>query len=183
MISTQDEVLLEKYEVCPRMFKALVGRGHPEFSSGRQQDALDFFQHLLAVMDRVERSGLAKFAPPGANPTSSIFSFSFEDRFECVESRAVKYIDRTDSFLSVQVPLDQAVNIDEVESQKKRQKIDAAPGEDVKLLVPFSACLESYFAPETVSDFYSTAIGRRGLANKIARFKIFPRYLVVHLKR
>ncbi len=29
------------------MFKSLVGRGHPEFSTRRQQDAQEFLLHLL----------------------------------------------------------------------------------------------------------------------------------------
>lgn len=35
--------------VTPRMFKHLVGHGHSEFSSGRQQDAAEYMQHLLEV--------------------------------------------------------------------------------------------------------------------------------------
>lgn len=35
--------------VAPRMFKHLVGHGHSEFSSGRQQDAAEYMQHLLEV--------------------------------------------------------------------------------------------------------------------------------------
>lgn len=35
--------------VAPRMFKHLVGQGHVEFSSGRQQDAAEYMQHLLEV--------------------------------------------------------------------------------------------------------------------------------------
>ena len=42
--------------VQPRMFKAIVGKGHPEFSTGRQQDAVEYFQHLLEVMTRAERA-------------------------------------------------------------------------------------------------------------------------------
>ena len=38
------------------MFKALVGRGHAEFSSARQQDAPEFFLHLLAAIERAERA-------------------------------------------------------------------------------------------------------------------------------
>ena len=39
--------------VAPRMFKHLVGQGHAEFSSGRQQDAAEYMQHLLEVFTRV----------------------------------------------------------------------------------------------------------------------------------
>lgn len=35
--------------VAPRMFKHLVGQGHSEFSTGRQQDAAEYMQHLLEV--------------------------------------------------------------------------------------------------------------------------------------
>jgi hypothetical protein len=44
--------------VEPRMFKALVGKGHPEFSSGRQQDAQEYLDHLLGVLMKAERVGL-----------------------------------------------------------------------------------------------------------------------------
>lgn len=36
------------------MFKALVGRGHPEFGTNRQQDAQEFLLHLLNIIDRNE---------------------------------------------------------------------------------------------------------------------------------
>ncbi|MCI21677.1 ubiquitin carboxyl-terminal hydrolase 14-like, partial [Trifolium medium] len=39
------------------MFKALVAASHPEFSSMRQQDALEFFLHFL---DQVERANAGK---------------------------------------------------------------------------------------------------------------------------
>jgi uncharacterized UBP type Zn finger protein len=36
----------------PAGFKALVGRGHAEFSTMRQQDAEEFFSHFLTVLRR-----------------------------------------------------------------------------------------------------------------------------------
>ena len=36
------------------MFKTVIGRGHPEFSTNRQQDAQEFFMHLLSAIDRAE---------------------------------------------------------------------------------------------------------------------------------
>lgn len=43
--------------VAPRMFKHLVGHGHPEFSSGRQQDAAEYMQHLLEASVRFDWLG------------------------------------------------------------------------------------------------------------------------------
>lgn len=37
--------------IAPRMFKALIGKGHPEFSTNRQQDAQEFFLHLINMVE------------------------------------------------------------------------------------------------------------------------------------
>ena len=41
--------------------------------------------------------------------------------------------------------------------------------------VPLAACLEAWATPETIDDFYSPALGRRGPATKTVRFATFPR--------
>ena len=56
---------LEKYVVAPRMLKRLVGRGHQEFSGGRQQDASEYFDHFLEFLSREERVGLARVTAAG----------------------------------------------------------------------------------------------------------------------
>ena len=33
------------------MFKALISKGHPEFSTNRQQDAQEFFLHLINMVE------------------------------------------------------------------------------------------------------------------------------------
>lgn len=38
------------------MFKTHVGKGHSEFSTAKQQDALEFIQHILSLMERKERN-------------------------------------------------------------------------------------------------------------------------------
>lgn len=37
--------------ISPRMFKNLIGQGHPGFSSNRQQDAQEFLLHLINITD------------------------------------------------------------------------------------------------------------------------------------
>ena len=46
----------------PRMFKTLIGKHHPEFSSGRQQDAKEYLEHLLTKLVRAERAGQQAFS-------------------------------------------------------------------------------------------------------------------------
>ena len=38
------------------MFKAVVGRGHHEFGSSRQQDAQEFYLHIVTLIDRHQRT-------------------------------------------------------------------------------------------------------------------------------
>ena len=77
----------------PGMFKSVIGAHHPEFSSSRQQDAVEFFQHLLAQIDRAERASLHKGRMgEGEGDTLRAFQFEFEDRFECSESKRVMYV-------------------------------------------------------------------------------------------
>ena len=33
--------------IRPAIFKTLMGKGHPDFSTGQQQDAQQYFTHLL----------------------------------------------------------------------------------------------------------------------------------------
>eukprot|EP00117_Sycon_ciliatum_P019378 scpid39448/ scgid6154/ Ubiquitin carboxyl-terminal hydrolase 5; Deubiquitinating enzyme 5; Isopeptidase T; Ubiquitin thioesterase 5; Ubiquitin-specific-processing protease 5 len=49
--------------IPPRSFKTLVGRGHSEFSSNRQQDAQEFMLHILNMVDRDAVSPLWPFRP------------------------------------------------------------------------------------------------------------------------
>ena len=44
------------------MFKTLIGKHHPEFSSGRQQDAKEYLEHLLTKLVRAERAGQQAFS-------------------------------------------------------------------------------------------------------------------------
>ena len=37
--------------LSPKMFKALVSKGYPEFSSSRQQDAHEFLQHIITLVE------------------------------------------------------------------------------------------------------------------------------------
>ena len=80
----------------PRMFKNLIGKGHADFSSGRQQDAAEYFRHLLDTLLRSERVGMG-----GAYSTEDLFAFQLEERLQCVESGHVRYKTQTEKGLQV----------------------------------------------------------------------------------
>lgn len=95
----------EEHGISPIMFKNLVGKGHQEFSTKKQQDAQEFFSHILNLVERNSRNEL--------NPGES-FKFKLEDRVQCSESKKVKYTHRAETVLSLNVPLEAAINKDEV---------------------------------------------------------------------
>ena len=191
--------------VSPSMFKTTIGRGHPEFSSSRQQDSVEFFQYALEQITRAERAadGSALLGGSGGfRSAAADFAFQFEDRFQCSESKKVMYKQREDNVLALSIPLDMATNLQEMrdyeERQKKRLKSEdasdaggngakgaAAASAEPKVVprVPFEACLRHFAEEEALDDFYSTALQRKSRAKRRVRFKSFPPFLVVYLRR
>lgn len=121
--------------VRPFAFKSLVGKNHPEFSSARQQDVRDYFEHLLEHLGRAEAqaagrgsaAALAAAAGVSARPASSLFAFETESRVQCVESGAVAYKSDLNNVMGLNIPLEAATNFAEVsgykEREQKRQKL------------------------------------------------------------
>ncbi|KAL0553723.1 hypothetical protein IC582_007627 [Cucumis melo] len=179
--SSSSAINAKQEGIPPRMFKAVIAASHPEFSTMRQQDALEFFLHFL---DQVERQNSGSF---GSDPARS-FKFGIEDRIVC-SSGKVAYNRRHDYILSLNIPLHEATNKDEVEAfQKlKAQKIsegkELGTDEIVRPRVPLEACLASFSSSEEIHDFYSTALQTKTTAIKTARLTSFPDYLVLHMRK
>lgn len=171
----------EQEGIPPRMFKTLVAASHPEFSTMRQQDALEFFLHFL---DQVERSNTGKTE---LDPARS-FKFGVEDRILC-SSGKVAYNRRNDYILSLNIPLHEATNKEELElfhklkAEKLSEGKEVSGDEVVRPRVPLEACLASFSAPEEVHDFYSTALQMKTTAVKSAGLTSFPDYLVLHMRK
>ena len=104
--------------VQPRMFKRLVGKGHAEFASARQQDAQEYFQHLLSVLQRAERGGGGRLAD-GAPRAAGLFDFKMEERVEA--DGMVSYSTTpAQSLLSLNIPKEMAANAAEVAAYEER---------------------------------------------------------------
>ena len=173
--------------VSPMNFKTLVGRGHPEFSSQRQQascdgyasiprvifshlfvkmsfhyyqDAQEYFSYLIDMLGRAEHAAGSRLNAP-LNNSSKLLEFGTETRIECLTSHRVSYMTERSAVLSLEIPLDAAVNTVEVadynEREQKRQKLKSQESEEEKVLpkVPFAACIEKYGAAEEIDDYFS----------------------------
>ena len=128
------------------MLKSLLGRNHPEFKTSHQQDAVEYFQHVLDFIDTFENENEERFS--SQMRTHGLFSFEFEDRIECVESKKVKYVKRADVMVQLQIPL----TLEEsAEQDSKRQKVE---NEDTVIpTVSLQACLDRTFGDEIIDDF------------------------------
>eukprot|EP01062_Namystynia_karyoxenos_P052127 TRINITY_DN4141_c4_g1_i1.p1 TRINITY_DN4141_c4_g1~~TRINITY_DN4141_c4_g1_i1.p1 ORF type:complete len:868 (+),score=375.79 TRINITY_DN4141_c4_g1_i1:93-2606(+) len=186
------------YEVRPLMFKTLVGRGHPEFSSGRQQDAMEYLRHLLELLRRAERTAAPRIGGPPEVATEQLFKFELEHRTQCNESATVAYKGEPYLALQMRIPLEAATNRAEYEAaqeraaklrrlneERKARGEKEEPKEDpVVAQVPFDACLHKLTDPQTIQDFASPALGgKKTTATRQTRFRTFPRYLCIEMMR
>ncbi|XP_065200121.1 ubiquitin carboxyl-terminal hydrolase 5 isoform X1 [Planococcus citri] len=168
------------FSISPNMFKTVIGKGHPAFSSKNQQDAQEFFLYLLTV---VERNSRHQFDP------TECFKFKIEERYQCRSSSKVQYFYRTDSCLPLMIPLDAAINKSEVleyEAKLAQHAASGNKGEPIEIVRPrikFESCLQAFIQSEVVDQFYSSAIKGKTEALKTTRLSNFPQYLIIHLKK
>ncbi|KAG6421313.1 hypothetical protein SASPL_117864 [Salvia splendens] len=174
--------LTDKQEgIPPRMFKSVIAANHPEFSTMRQQDALEFFLHLIDQVERINTGNQV------SDPSRS-FKFGVEERLQC-SSGKVAYNKRCDYILSLNIPLHKATNKKELEDFKRLKDEKDAKGEElssdeiVRPRVPLMDCLDCFAAPEELHDFYSTALKAKTTAIKSVGLTSFPDYLVLHMRK
>ncbi|GJP68268.1 hypothetical protein CLOP_g25002 [Closterium sp. NIES-67] len=208
----EQEKELYQAGIPPRMFKSVIGKGHVEFSTSRQQDALEFYQYLLeqiqklppppaaaaAALQEGSRGGAAGAEAGvdggrggGGEGVSAWRSVEYvvEDRIECGASQQVKYTQRPDNVWSLPIPLDAATNKDQVAAFEVLKKERESRGEKmaneevVRPRVPLSACIDRFAAQETIPGFFSTAINGHTTALKTTRFASFPDVLVVQMRK
>lgn len=158
----EDETLVKPPKgIKPTSFKSIIGRGHAEFASKRQQDAQEFLIYLFDLIEKNARTAEAGNGAP--NPIDS-FRFQLEDRFECSQSHQVKYVTRPDFCLSVPISRELALNKNAVAAFEKRkaelkekgQRLE--PGDLVRPEIRLEDCIRLLTQQDVISDFYSSAV-------------------------
>ncbi|KAL1916406.1 uncharacterized protein VTP21DRAFT_5597 [Calcarisporiella thermophila] len=153
--------------ITPRMFKNLIGRGHAEFSTMRQQDAFEFFQHLVKTVHQRER------ANGGADPTHA-FQFMEEQRLQCLRCNRVRYTQNVAQSIQAPVPARKKP----AAADKPDEKEPEAEYEPVTL----AECLDAFVAEE-VLEYNCPHCLEKTQAKKSVRFATFPQFLVVNVRR
>ncbi len=83
---------------------------------------MEYFQHLVELITRAEHTATTAGRLHGP-PTSALFRFLLEDRIACVTSGCVRYKQGSSNVLGLPIPLDAAVNKQELEEYKVRGTI------------------------------------------------------------
>lgn len=152
--------------LSPAMLKHLIGRGHPEFSTMRQQDAFELLLHLFKQITRSQHSAETP------DPTKA-FRFVMEQKLQCMGCKRVRYRTDEQDNISVPVPI------------KKLPSKASATGEtaaDEYKPVTIKECLDNFTASEYVELTCSACGSKEGFLKR-SLFKTFPEVLAVNARR
>ncbi|KAL3952608.1 hypothetical protein ACCO45_012551 [Purpureocillium lilacinum] len=168
--SKPDDSVIAESEVhhqkglAPAMLKHLIGRGHEEFSTMRQQDALELLQHLFKLITRSKHEGGLK------DPTAP-FRFVLEQRLQCLGCRKVKYSTNEQDSIFIDVPLEKLPAEEGAEDIGDKYKA-----------VTLKECLDTFTGAEKV-ELTCTACGGKDGFTKQSLFKTFPDVLAVNARK
>lgn len=191
----QQQPLFQK-GVRPSMFKALVGKGHEEFSTMRQQDADEFFKYLVGIVQKENRNvASAASSSPTEDPTT-IFGFGLEQRLECLSCHKVRYsVERQDAGLSLPVPIRQKAAQAEASTGKQPAEgvhatdssSTSAPATSGNTAADYEPvdlieCLDIFTAPEEL-EYNCPSCSKKVTATKRTLFTTFPQVLALQVRR
>ena len=154
--------------LAPAMLKHLIGKGHEEFSTMRQQDAFELLLHLWKLITRSPH-------PASQDPTQS-FRFVLEQRLQCLSCKKVRY--RTDEQDNISIP----VPAKRISRDHNNNQTDTSDSKDEYEPVTLKTCLDTFTAPETVDLTCPSCASTAGF-EKRTLFKTFPRVLAINARR
>lgn len=149
--------------LAPAMFKHLIGRGHEEFSTMRQQDAFEFLLHLFKMITLSN-------ADKSANPVKS-FRFVLEQRLQCLECGKVRYRYDEQDNISIQVPARTVASANGSEQSNV-----------VYESVTLKECLDIFTGLEIV-ELKCPGCGSNKGFRKRSLFKSLPQHLLINARR
>ena len=156
----------DQHGLSPAMFKHLIGRGHEEFSTMRQQDAFELLLHLFKLVS------VSNHHSPTEDPVQS-FRFAMEQRLQCLNCRKVRYrVDEQDN-ISVPVPVRRKEANGVTNGEEKGAEFEP---------VTLKECLDIFTAPDTVELTCSSCSSKAGFS-KQTKFKTFPKNLAINARR
>ena len=153
--------------LAPAMLKHLVGKGHEEFSTMRQQDAFELLLHLLKLVTRSSHTS------PLEDPVQS-FRFVMEQRLQCLACKKVRYRTDEQDNISIPVPV-RRISRNQANENGEKSKEDFEP-------VTLKECLDIFTGSEVVELTCPSCDSKDGFSKR-SLFKTFPQTLAVNARR
>jgi ubiquitin carboxyl-terminal hydrolase 5/13 len=166
--SSENSTVQYQNGLAPSMLKHLLGRGHPEFSTMKQQDAFEFLQHVFKLITRSQHT------LPLQDPTQA-FRFVMEQRLQCLNCEKVRYRSDEQDNISIPVPFRKIERQPKIEGEGSKDEVDEYEP------VTLKECLDSFTAMETV-ELTCGVCGSNGFTKR-SLFKTFPEVLAVNARR
>ena len=160
--------------LAPAMLKHLIGRGHVEFSTMRQQDAFELLLHLFKLISRTQH------VSPQQDPIDA-FRFAMEQRLQCIKCKRVRYKTDEQDNISIPVPIrriPKEARMEVTDDEGKDKGQDKEEFEPVTL----KECLD-IFTTEELVEYTCGACGSKDGFLKKSLFKTFPKVLAVNARR
>lgn len=154
--------------LAPAMLKHLIGRGHEEFSTMRQQDAFELLLHLLKLVTRSPHTA------PAQDPVKA-FRFVMEQRLQCISCNRVRYRSDEQDNISIPVPVRRKLRVINSDNSEEKPK-------DEFESVALKECLDIFTGAEEV-ELTCPACGSKAGFTKRSLFKTFPDVLAVNARR
>lgn len=168
----------EQEGISPGLFKSIVSKGHSEFQTSQQQDAVEFLIHLLDVMKREAKKYNRE------NP-SKTFGYEVEEKVKF--GGIVQYKNNSELILGLPVNEDDIKNLKDVEDYENRvedARANKQPDpEVVRGKVDFQSCISRLLAAESIDHFKSPVDGTLLTAQRSVRISKFPKYLLIQCRR
>ena len=154
--------------LAPAMLKHLIGRGHEEFSTMRQQDAFELLLHLLKLITRSPHS-------PGNQDPVQAFRFVMEQKLQCLSCKKVRYRTDEQDNISIPVPVRRKPSNANGHAEEDKPEDEFEP-------VTLKECLDIFTAAEQVELTCPACSSKAGFSKR-SLFKTFPSTLAVNARR
>lgn len=194
--------------IRPIMFKTLVGKDHPEFSTMRQQDSEEFFSYLVTLIQKTSSTDAARASTlddDGAQDPTDTFKFQMQERLQCDECKGVRYKSVPEESVSMPVPFikaststvsasteptsdDAAMQVDPKGkgTAESVEEVTSAPANaDSKTEyepVSLEECVRLLTSPSKI-EYTCPQCKTKVTADKSTKFETFPDTLVVQAKK
>lgn len=164
--------------LAPAMLKHLIGQGHAEFSTMRQQDSFELLLHLLKLVSRSQNAASAQYKDV-SDPVDA-FRFVMEQKLQCLNCRKVRYRQDEQENISVAVPINR---IAKDTTMADSTPVPGSPEKEPEQFesVTLKQCLDEFTIAEVV-ELDCASCGSKGFT-KQSLFKTFPTILAVNARR